>query len=159
MTGKKIAISKPKVTTTTSRFDQAAIFASNTIAPNETVEAPKASPKVVKTTTGGKKYPEAFDVPIILKQEIKMFVATVDYPFKNKSEFVTQCISDGLAKYVKKVSVPEVGKKETTGREIAKLPIEMKQKIKEFLADPNCKFKYKNDFIIQCIKDGLDKYK
>lgn len=158
MAGKKIAISKPMVATTTSRFGQAATFASNTIAPNEVTKAPKKVDITKKIATVGDKYQEVFDAPIILKQEIKMFVATVDCPFKNKSEFVTQCIKDGLVKYTQKVSVLELGRNEKMERETVKFPIEIKQKIQEFLANPNCQFKYKKDFIIQCIEDGLKKY-
>jgi hypothetical protein len=45
-----------------------------------------------------------------------------------------------------------------TYREVFDTPIDLRQKIKLFMATTN-KFSSKREFFIQCIKDGLEKYK
>ncbi|AWL27170.1 hypothetical protein DJ533_00360 (plasmid) [Acinetobacter defluvii] len=91
MAGKNIAIAKPNKS---SRFDNAATFASNTNAPHENVAA-----KGVESRTDT--YREVFDAPESMKQDIKAFLATPNCQFKYKKDFIIQCIQDGLKKYGK----------------------------------------------------------
>ena len=170
MARKPMAIAKPtQAASNTSRFDQAATFASNTNAPHETVEAVEIAPVVAvavmpvqkkEVVSKVDKKGEVFNAPLELKKQIRLFVASPDCTFKDKSEFIVQCIQDGLKKYkdIKIVNMNDFSKSGAY-RETFYLPVQIEKEIKLFVAQyEDNGFKYKKDFFIQCILDGLKKY-
>lgn len=161
MNKKTIAINKPNQTTKmTNRFDQAATFATNTTAPHETTTPtvstlkPELKDKVVNTDT----YTVVFNAPLEIKHHIRIFIALPTCPFKDKSEFITQCINDGFDKYknINQETTMTTKDKEKY-KEIFKAPIQMKKDLKVFMFEKTL-FKYKKDFLVQCVIDGLKKY-
>ena len=89
MVAKKLNIVKP--TAGSDRFSQAANFAEQT---KNSIERFEISAKEASSNT----YREVFDAPLELRQTMKVFLATTD-KFKNKREFMIQCMRDGLEKY------------------------------------------------------------
>ena len=90
MVAKKLNIVKP--TAGADRCSQAVDFAEQTKGNLERFETAKG---VISNTDT---YREVFDAPLELRQNLKLFLATTD-KFKNKREFMIQCMRDGLEKY------------------------------------------------------------
>ncbi|MBU3121345.1 hypothetical protein KPE71_13890 [Acinetobacter soli] len=85
MSLRKPMMVKPGSTDNKDRFQSAAEFAAST----EKTPAPESKDDLVR---------ENWDTSIDTKRKIKMLVAN-SRMFKNKREFLEQCVRDGLEKY------------------------------------------------------------